>query len=250
MKVDFLQSENRIKSKPPMHSMYAERNIPPMNTALCDERLSINNKNNGSNMRNNNVAAINFTGQDVGKISKKIFKSKPFNKMLIFFEDNTAISQNGIAFVIAGGARPATNILMAGKDDKEDAYHAATHAASSAAVGLGTTCAVMKPFTDGVKRFKANPAKYLNEKMAAFYGIDSLGARKVQTSKIFKNTCKFVEMIPELTIAIPKAILTIALIPPILKFMFGIEKGGGKNKTAPNVPKPISNVPSNGKEAA
>ncbi len=254
MKIDFLQSENRLRSKSPMQSTFDERNIHRKNTALCDERHSIkNNDINGSDMRNNNVAAINFSGKnkEVGKISKWIFKAGPFNSMLRFFENKTAVAQNGVALVVAGGFRPATNILMASDKDREDSYHAATHAISSAGVGFGVTCAVMKPVTDGVKKFKDNPAKYLDAKMAKVYGIDSLGARKVQTSKIFKNTCKFVEMIPEISIGIPKAILTIALIPPILKYAFGIEKGGSKNKTAEAAPKPEpQNVPADGKEVA
>ena len=251
MKIDFLQSENRLRSKSPMQSTCAECNIYRKSTALCDERHSIKNNSNGSDMRNNNVAAINFRGKEVGKTSKWIFNSKLFNKMLMFFENKTALAQNGVALIVAGGFRPATNILMAGKNDKEDSYHAATHAISSAGVGFGVTCAVMKPVTDGVKRFKDNPAKYLKPQMASFYGIDSLGARKVQTSKIFKNTCKLIEMIPEISIGIPKAILTIALIPPILKYAFGIEKGGSKNKTPEAAPKAEpQNVSAPGKEVA
>ncbi len=234
MKIDFLQSENRLKSKLPVQSMYDERNIHRKSTALCDERNSINNNINSSDMRNNNVAAINFMGKGPGKVSKYMYNSGLFNKMLLFFENKTALAQNGVALVVAGGFRPITNILMAGKNDREDAYHAATHAISSAFVGFGVTCLVMKPFTDAVKKFKGNPAKYMNAKMADFYGLDSLGARKVQSSKIFKNTCKFIEMIPEISIGIPKAMLTIALIPPILKYAFGIEKGGSKNKSTEN----------------
>ena len=250
MKIDFLQSENRLRSKSQAPGMCGERNVHREITALCDERRSMNNNINGSNMRNENVAAINFTGQRPGPFAKWLYKSKMFNSMLKFFEEKTALAQNGVALVVAGGFRPATNILMAGKDDREDSYHAATHAISSAGVGFGVTCAVMKPVTDGVKRFKENPAKYLDPKMASFYGIESLGARKVQTSKIFKNTCKFIEMIPEISIGIPKAILTIALIPPILKYAFGIEKGGSKKKEDEIVQQPQQNVSAPGKEVA
>ncbi len=244
MKVDYIKSETGLRYKSSTQSMFQEKN-PKLKHIMCDES-SVNNKDNGSNMRNDNVAAINFKG----KISEGIFKSKLFNGMLRFFEDKTALAQNVVALVVAGGFRPATNILMASKEDREDSYHAATHAISSAGVGFGTTCAVMKPFTDAVKRFKAAPAKYLPESMADFYKIDSLGPRKVQTSKIFKNTLKLVEMIPELSIGIPKAMLTIALIPPILKYCFGIEKGGKKDKPKVEITQQPQNVTETGKEVA
>ena len=251
MKVDFLQSENRLRSKSQAPGMCGERNVHREITALCDERRSMNNNINGSNMRNENVAAINFSGKEPSRFAQRIYKSKPFNSALRFFENKTALAQNGVALVVAGGFRPATNILMAGKNDREDSYHAATHAISSAGVGFGVTCLVMKPVTDAVKRFKDNPAKYLPESMASFYKIDSLGARKVQTSKIFKNTCKFIEMIPEIAIGIPKAIITIALIPPILKYAFGIEKNGSKNnKQAVKTQTVPQNVSTEGKEVA
>ena len=40
----------------------------------------------------------------------------------------------------------------------------------------------------------------------------------------------FVKNIPDWVIGVPRAMLTIALIPPILKYVFGLEK---KKKSAP-----------------
>ena len=218
MKVNYLNYSDRLRQKSLTQCPEPE-NVCRKNSIVSSESSIVNKDYNGSNMRNDNVAAINFSG-----IPERIFNSKAFNSILRFFEDQTALAQNGVALIVAGVLRPATNIGMASKDDREDCIHAATHSISSAGVGFGTTCLVMKPFTDALKEFKNNPAKYLDAKMASVYGIEELGARKVQTSKFFKNTCKIVEMAPEIAIGIPKAILTIALIPPILKYCFGIEK--------------------------
>ena len=87
---------------------------------------------------------------------------------------------------------------MANDKDREDCVHAATHSISSGVVGFGVTCSVMKPFTDAVDRFKKAPGKYLKDSMASYYGVEALGPRKVQASKLFKSTCKMTEMIPEI----------------------------------------------------
>lgn len=222
MKVNYLSYDDRLRLKSMTQCTNSE-NMCRKNSIVSDEKSSINNLNNGSNMREkSNVAAINFEGKE--GLVEKIFNSKWFNAQNRFFDAQSALAQNGVALVVAGGFRPATNILMANDEDRDDCVHAATHAMSSAGVGFGTTCLVMKPITDALKKFKKAPGEYLDPSMAAFYKIEELGARKVQASQIFKNTCKFVEMLPEISIGVPKAILTIALIPPILKYCFGIEK--------------------------
>jgi len=229
MRINYLSYDDRLRKQALTQAPEAENMCRKNSIVSTNERSSVNSFNNGSNMRNqNDVAAINFEG----KISEKIFKSKLFNDLLWGFENKTALAQNGVALVVAGGFRPATNILMANKEDRDDCYHAATHSISSALVGFGVTCSVMKPFTDAVKKFKNNPAKYLKPEMAGFYGLEELGPRKVQTSRMFKSTCKMTEMIPEIAIGVPKAMLTIALIPPILKYFFGIEKKKHDNKPA------------------
>ena len=223
MKVNYLSYDDRLRLKSMTQCKNSE-NMCHKNSIVSDEKSSINKFNNGSNMRNeSNVAAINFSGGKETFI-EKIFNSKWFNAQNRFFDAQSALAQNGVALVVAGCLRPATNIAMANDEDREDCMHAATHAISSAGVGFGTTCLVMKPITDALKKFKKAPGDYLDPSMAKYYKIEELGARKVQASTIFKNTCKFVEMLPEISIGVPKAILTIALIPPILKYCFGIEK--------------------------
>lgn len=232
MKINYLSYDDRLR-KQTLTQIPDSEKMCRMNRTVLNESSSVNkDEYDGSNMRNkSNVAAINFGG----KISKAIFNNKLFNELLEGFENQTALAQNGVALIVAGGLRPATNIAMASDKDREDCVHAATHSISSGLVGFGVTCSVMKPFTDAVKRFKNTPEKYLEESMAGFYKIDHIGSRRVQGSKIFKATCKMTEFIPEIIIGVPKAMLTIALIPPILKYCFGIEK---KKKHEEAEPKP------------
>ena len=226
MRINYLSYDDRLR-KQPLTQMPELESACKKASIVSNESSSVNKDvYNGSNMRNeSNVAAINFGG----KISQAIYKNKLFNDLLIGFENKTALAQNGVALVVAGGVRPATNIAMANPQDREDCYHAATHSISSGVVGFGVTCSVMKPFTDAVSKFKKDPAAYLKPEMASIYNIPELGPRKVQGSKVFKATCKMTEMIPEILIGVPKAMLTIALIPPILKYCFGIEKKSKHN---------------------
>ena len=53
--------------------------------------------------------------------------------------------------------------------------------------------------------------------------------RKLEKSKPYKKISKVAQMIPDtLVLGVPKAMLTIALIPPILKYVFHLEKGKKK----------------------
>ena len=150
MKVNYLSYDDRLRLKSMTQSKHSE-NMCRKNSIVSDEQSSINNLNNGSNMREkSNVAAINFVGKE--GLVEKIFNAKWFNR---FFDAQSALAQNGVALVVAGGLRPATNIAMANDEDREACMHAATHAISSAGVGFGTTCLVMKPITDALEDSEA-----------------------------------------------------------------------------------------------
>ena len=66
--------------------------------------------------------------------------------------------------------------------------------------------------------------------MAKVFNVDKISSRRLALSNPYKNVTKALQMIPDsIFLGIPKAMLTIALIPPILKYVFGLEK---KPKTA------------------
>ena len=162
---------------------------------------------------------------DLGEtFSDKIFRSEKFKKLLEIFEEKTVVAQSLVALVVAGVFRPATNMAMAGKDDREDSMYAAAHAISSAVIGFIVSATVMAPFDKAFKKIKAEPQKYLKG-LESLFDVKEIGKRKLEKSKPYKNISKVAQMIPDsIVLGIPKAMLTIALIPSILKYVFGIEK--------------------------
>ena len=92
----------------------------------------------------------------------------------------------------------------------------------------------MLPFDKAFKKIKENPENYLKG-LEETFGVKEIGRRKLEKSKAYKNISKFAQMFPDtIVMGIPKALLTIALIPPILKYVFGIEKKSANKKQPVN----------------
>ena len=131
-------------------------------------------------------------------------------------------------------------MAMAGKNDREDAMYAASHAIASAVMGFIVSWTVMKPFDDAFKKFKNNPEKYLKG-MEKRFNVDRISQRRLAQSNAYKNVSKILQMFPDaIVLGVPKAMLTIALIPYILKYVFGWEKKP-KSKTQVQQPNNIQN---------
>ena len=155
----------------------------------------------------------------------KILSSKLFGKIADIAEEKSVVMQALVSLVVAGVLRPATNMAIASKEDREDAMYAASHAISSAVIGFLVSYTVMKPFDDAFKKFKNEPEKYIKKGMEKVFNVDKISQRRLAQSNSYKNITKALQMIPDaLVLGIPKAMLTIALIPPILKYVFGWEK--------------------------
>ena len=197
-----------------------------------------NNNNTGYNVAFSGSGASKKTSEAAVKVfnnlgdtvTDKIMRSEKFKKLVEVFEEKTVVAQALVALIVAGVLRPATNMAMAGKDDREDSMYAAAHAISSAVIGFVVSSLVMAPFDKAFKKIKAEPKKYLSG-LEDLLGVKEIGKRKLEKSKPYKNISKVAQMIPDsIVLGIPKAMLTIALIPAILKYVFGLEK---KSKTKP-----------------
>ena len=80
------------------------------------------------------------------------------------------------------------------------------------------------------KKIDKDPAKYLKGAEENLNVVE-IGGRKLGKSKEYKNLSQFAKMLPDsIVFGVAKAMLTIALIPPILKYVFHVEK---KPKTKP-----------------
>lgn len=190
-------------------------------------------------------AAVSFTGgaakfERFGeKFFDKIARSKTAEKILGYFDEKPVVAQSLIALGVAGLLRPATNMAMASKEDREDSMYAASHAISSAVIGYLASSVLMAPFNAAAKKIDKDPAKYLKGAEKNL-NVPEIGARKLGKSKEYKNLSQFAKMLPDsIVFGVLKAMLTIALIPPILKYVFHVEK---KPKTKPVEKTPNANM--------
>jgi hypothetical protein len=125
--------------------------------------------------------------------------------------------------------RPAAIMALPGqKKNKDDKKYASAHSIASGVIGYVICLIISSPIAKAVKKIGSDPAKYLSEK-AKYLG--DFKSEKFSSKSAFKAAQTMINMGHEMFIAPGRAIITVALIPPVLKYVFGMEKGG--NKKAP-----------------
>ena len=202
---------------------------------------------------NNNVYCGSFTGKSKPattvinrNILDKILSSNWFGRLAKYSEEHNISASALIALVLAGIMRPATILALPSdkdKDDKEDKIYAAGHAIASGIIGFAVSTAITSPFDESIKKifdekkFRGKKFKAIDDKIAELTKLKDAGKITEEAKQTLKNLTKrretlktLVKNIPDWVIGVPRAILTIALIPPILKYVFGVEK---KKKTVP-----------------
>ncbi|MCM1009370.1 MAG: hypothetical protein NC390_00645 [Fusobacterium sp.] len=181
--------------------------------------------NSGSFTSTSEAAALNFKGK--GRVDK-ILGSDRFANFLEYANDHNQTANALVALVTAGMVRPTLTMAIPGMKDKKDKIYSAAQAVSSGFLGFGVTMVLTKPLDDALKKAKAAPDKF------GCGSIDKLGKTQMKTmDTLMKN-------IPEWGICVPRAMLTIALIPLILKYVFGLSKTP-KNKPAEQPLQPLPN---------
>ena len=194
-----------------------------------------------------------FTGKSeaAATVMKKggLFTKNWFNKFLTYSYEHNVSTSALVALVLAGVLRPATIMALPGDKDKEDKIYASGHAMASAILGFVASTIITSPLDTSIKKVFSDPAKYGSKKLTKFARIkdalqkrselrNSAGELLNKTSKqLYKKMIKhqdtmqtLAKNIPDWIIAVPRSILTIALIPPILKYVFGVEE---KKKSDP-----------------
>ena len=228
MKINLLNYNNPyLSGSTPVHKdpqMFKER----FDAGLCDK----NDSTRGYN--------VNFSGgqKESGPAAKtlgeKILSSKTFGSILEYAEAHPISCQALFALVLAGILRPLTILALSGDSEKEkkDSRNAAAHAVASGVIGFVSSTIIMSPFDAAMKRVKNDPAKYLGKagKKAESY-LGDLKAKGLTKTQKFKNVETLMKMGPDIVIGIPRSIITIALIPPILKYVFGIDPKSKQKKT-------------------
>ena len=215
---------------------------------LCDyHSVGINtNKNTG-------YYNGSFTGKEKAAVS---FSINLLNKINKFTKEHNTITQSLVALVLAGVFRPIAIISLPGKKNKEDKIYASSHSIASGLIGFAVSSIIVSPLDAVAKKLmeeatdvkdklseafekRANGEnnkfltkeellkgkKLIGEKFLDIYGEFKDGNLIKINRKALDRTSTILNMGPDtLFLGVAKAMLTIALIPPILKYVFGVEK--------------------------
>lgn len=189
--------------------------------AECNVELRENCEDKSGRVINeNNSAAFSFKGG-------KFYSSKGLGKLLTFIEEHNQIANASVAFVMAGVLRPILTMGLNLKE-KKDKFLPAIHSFSSAVLGLAVTVGVTQPIDAAIKKATKNPESYGNKKIAEINkNIEELKARGLKSSSpeikdLTKqlDTMKLISKnLPEWIICIPRAMLTVALVPMFMKLL-------------------------------
>ncbi len=152
------------------------------------------------------------------------FKNVWANKTLL--KGLETVSNHGASFVaatslvMAGGIRPLS-IALTPNIKKENKQHAIAHSVTSALTKFAIVEAIALPVENAVKKIDKNPEKYL----------------KNNTINTFKNSegynfaTQIIKQGTGLISAIPKAVITVALIPVVMGIFFGNKQKKKENET-------------------
>lgn len=174
----------------------------------------------GRVMRENNSAALSFKGG-------KFYSSKGLGKLLQFIDEHNQIANAGVAFIMAGVLRPTLTMGLNLKE-KKDKFLPAIHSFSSAVLGLAVTVGVTQPVDVAIKKVMDNPEYFGNKKIAEIKkeirvlkenGYKS-GSDEIKNLNKQLDTMKLISRnLPEWIICIPRAMLTVALVPMFMKLL-------------------------------
>ena len=203
----------------------------------------------GSFTEKSETAAPAFTGGM--SLWHKILKSDRYANWMdkCIFDHNIA-SSAFMALILAGILRPATVLSLPGKKDKEDKIYSAGHAIASGIIGFAASVILTSPLDAAVKKLFG--AEEILDKdgniTKVIKGYDKYGSKRlkeiaektkqladsektvetIKQTRLLKNSKNALKQIskniPDWIIGFPRSMLTIALIPPILKYVFGVEK--------------------------
>lgn len=111
--------------------------------------------------------------------------------------------------------------------EKENKQYAIANSIGSGIIKFGIVEAVALPIENAVKNIDKNPEKYLKSKTIKNLQETS---KKLVESKSYKLSTQIMKLSTGFITAIPKSMLTIALIPVIMDKLFNIRKNDKKQK--------------------
>lgn len=197
------------------------------NDCVPDKNVLLNNSVESSvNKSVNKTAKISFGGFFN---ASKIYKSDFLRKGLEFASDNGALFAAGVALFITTILRPMTIFATPGVK-KENKECASAESIASGVMGFAIMAIISKPISKAIKKIDANPEKYLKKET-----IQKLkDGKNLVSSKSYKAATQLFKLGADFISAIPKAVLTCALIPPIISLIFSKQCLSNKQNIPPS----------------
>lgn len=154
-----------------------------------------------------------------------IYNSKILKKGLEFAAKNGTLFTATASLALSTVARPLA-ILAAPKTDNENKKYASAKSLASSAVGYVLMLAASLPVAKAVQKIDENPSRYLKDTT-----IKTLqaGEKYLTKSKRYAFATQLFKLGLGFVIAVPKSIMTCALIPPIMSKIFPERKKKNKD---------------------
>lgn len=170
-------------------------------------------------------AETSFSGLLSAEAVAKFHRKPWLQKTLEFANDQQLVFGASFALILTCVLRPGAIMVFPSKKNKDDQKYASAHSIASGVIGFGISTAIFTPISSGIKKFCENAKSHI--KNPSHYLLKD--EAKLATAKVY------LDRLPDIVTAVPKGILTIILIPPILKYVFGMEKKSAKNPTGRSV---------------
>ncbi len=170
---------------------------------------------NNSDIITKKPAEINFSGLLSAKKPFNIYTSPRVKRFLELAHDAPAVFNAFFSLGLTCVLRPASiMVLPSDKKHADDNKYASAHSIASGIIAYGLSVVLLSPLSKGVEKVGKNLKELIKNPKLSY----------LKDEKAFAAAAKMINMIPETLIAAPRAAITIALIPPILKYVFGWEK--------------------------
>lgn len=243
MKVDIITNYDSLYKQHHSDSKFSEKQH------VCSSMYESANKN--VNRGYNSGSSVSFGA--AANVSKGMRTLKNIN---LLCQEHKVIAQNLVALVLATVLRPAAIISLPGKKNKDDKIYASGHSMASGLIGFCFSSIVMYPLGIAAKKYMKEAEeiknilqesidkkefknftkeellkgkKFVGEKFLEIFGEFKDGKLIKVNRKALEMTTGILEMAPDVFVfGVLKAMLTVALIPPILKYVFGVEKNKGQ----------------------
>lgn len=206
-------------------------NVQAKNAVHECDKIKLNKSVNKTTAGENPSGRLSFKGKKevaqmtAEELSKtfrgKLAKNKTFNWFLDSISNNTLVAEALFALGLTTIMRPAAIYAIPARNEEEkkkNKYQVA-HSVATGILGLGLTFAIAEPLKRGVNKVIKDPEKYLKKN----------GSYITEKNKrVFKETATRIHQPLFLPL---RAMLTIMMISPLLKTIFGIEKNPQKHVT-------------------